>query len=234
MKTPDLDRFDALLLDMHGTFMFGHDRLGQDEDFHRTYRSLGGRRLRRDALQRAVRACCRDMSRRYADAAQRDRFPSVLGTLRSLPLTAGLPAAEITRIADVIGCHERGDVAPDYVTLLKALAARHRVGVVSNIWADKRHWLERFEARGILALFEVLVFSSDGPHVKPAPALFRRALDQLGLPAGRVLFVGDDPLRDIAGAAALGMSTLLVGDKRSPGIEADWTLPSLLALAPGC
>ena len=124
------------------------------------------------------------------------------------------------------------ELPPDHVALLKTLAAGHRLGVVSNIWADKRHWLGRFEACGILALFEVLVFSSDGPHVKPAPALFQRALDALGLNPGRVLFVGDDPLRDIAGAAALGMPTLLVGDKRAPGIGADWTLPSLLALAP--
>ena len=33
-----LDRFDVLLRDMNGTFVFGEDRLGPDEDFHSTYR----------------------------------------------------------------------------------------------------------------------------------------------------------------------------------------------------
>lgn len=36
-----IDRFSAVLLDMHGTFMFGHDRFGEGEDFHATYRGVG-------------------------------------------------------------------------------------------------------------------------------------------------------------------------------------------------
>ena len=37
-----LDRFAALLLDMNGTCMFGHDRFGPDQDYVATYRSHGG------------------------------------------------------------------------------------------------------------------------------------------------------------------------------------------------
>ena len=40
-----IDQFSVLLLDMNGTFMFGEDRFGEGEDFYRTYRALGGRRL---------------------------------------------------------------------------------------------------------------------------------------------------------------------------------------------
>jgi len=36
-----LDQFPVLLLDMNGTFMFGHDRFGPDEDYYATYRPLG-------------------------------------------------------------------------------------------------------------------------------------------------------------------------------------------------
>ena len=47
-----LDQFSVLLLDMNGTFMFGHDRFGPDEDYFATYASLGGRNLDRDSWAR--------------------------------------------------------------------------------------------------------------------------------------------------------------------------------------
>lgn len=52
-----LDKFPALLLDMNGTFMFGEDRFGAGEDFHATYRSVGGRRLSAAEVTRFIRAC---------------------------------------------------------------------------------------------------------------------------------------------------------------------------------
>jgi putative hydrolase of the HAD superfamily len=45
---------------------------------------------------------------------------------------------------------------------------------------------------------------------KPDPAIFRLALDALGVPAGRAIHVGDTPSADIAGAQAAGMRPVLV------------------------
>lgn len=45
---------------------------------------------------------------------------------------------------------------------------------------------------------------------KPDPAPFRAALDALGAEPARVVFVGDNPRKDVAGAAALGMTTIRV------------------------
>jgi putative hydrolase of the HAD superfamily len=42
---------------------------------------------------------------------------------------------------------------------------------------------------------------------KPHPAIFQRALDELGVAAERTLFVGDSLATDLGGAAALGMRT---------------------------
>lgn len=39
---PFLDNFSAILLDMNGTFMFGHDRFGPEEDYYATYCVMGG------------------------------------------------------------------------------------------------------------------------------------------------------------------------------------------------
>lgn len=43
---------------------------------------------------------------------------------------------------------------------------------------------------------------------KPDPAIFRRAADELSVIPEACLFVGDDPERDVLGAAAVGMRTV--------------------------
>ena len=47
-KAPNsiLSRFTVVLLDMNGTFMFGGDRFGPEQDFAATYHALGGRHHR--------------------------------------------------------------------------------------------------------------------------------------------------------------------------------------------
>src|SRR4051812_18328160 len=64
-----LHRHRAVLLDMNGTFMFGHDRLGLGEDFHATYRSLGGTGLSAGEVRKAVLSCCGSLAVHYDDPA---------------------------------------------------------------------------------------------------------------------------------------------------------------------
>jgi ribonucleotide monophosphatase NagD (HAD superfamily) len=55
---------------------------------------------------------------------------------------------------------------------------------------------------------------------KPGAAMFHAALEALGGPApGRTLMIGDSPEHDIAGAAALGIRTLLVTSGPQSGTE---------------
>jgi HAD superfamily hydrolase (TIGR01450 family) len=53
---------------------------------------------------------------------------------------------------------------------------------------------------------------------KPAPLLFEEGLRRLGAEPRRTVVIGDNPLTDAAGAAALGMPCLLVG--HAPGAVA--------------
>jgi putative hydrolase of the HAD superfamily len=63
----DVDRLlkpcSAILLDMCGTFMFGHDRFGPHEDYGRTYKVLGGTSLSDDAIRTSITACLVSMNR---------------------------------------------------------------------------------------------------------------------------------------------------------------------------
>jgi len=230
-KAFDPAAFEAVLFDLNGTFMFGHDRLGEDEDFHATWRAHGGVGLEPAEVHRAVMAVIRDLARRYADPAEYDRFPSVTDTLRSLPETRHLVPAEIERLAEVIACHEVGDVDELHAAALRRIASSHPIGVVSNIWSQKQRWLDCLRERGLLDLFATIVFSSDGPHIKPSPVIFEKACNALDIAPGRILFVGDDPLYDIAGASAIGMRNVLVGSAETDAIEPDWRMADIPSLA---
>jgi HAD superfamily hydrolase (TIGR01509 family) len=74
------------------------------------------------------------------------------------------------------------------------------VAVVSNIGWDMRPIFERF---GFDRLIDVFVLSYEHGVQKPDPALFRVALDALGMSGPQTVMVGDNPRAD-GGATALG------------------------------
>jgi putative hydrolase of the HAD superfamily len=99
-------------------------------------------------------------------------------------------------------------VAATTHALLETLRERGlRVGLVSNAF-DPPDLLHRDLAElGLAQLLDVAVFSSETGRRKPDPAIFRHALDAVGVAPADTLFVGDTLATDIAGAAALGMHT---------------------------
>ena len=82
-----------------------------------------------------------------------------------------------------------------------------RLGLVSN--AIDPPWLlhRDLEQLGVAERLDVALFSSEVGWRKPHPAMFERALGELGVEPGRALFVGDSLVNDVGGAAAVGMRT---------------------------
>ncbi|GAA2690453.1 MULTISPECIES: HAD family hydrolase [Actinosynnema] len=98
---------------------------------------------------------------------------------------------------------------PDALPVLTELRARGlRLGVLSNIGWDLRPALA---AAGVLELLDVVVLSCEHGMEKPDPALFAVARAEL---PGRVLYVGDDPVKDGAAVRA-GMPVYLLPHERS-------------------
>ncbi len=85
---------------------------------------------------------------------------------------------------------------------LERLASRFRLGIVSNFYGNLAAAVEE---TGIAGCFEVMTDSTVVGAEKPAPAIFRSALDSLGVAADSCIFVGDSLRRDRAGADAMGM-----------------------------
>ena len=97
-------------------------------------------------------------------------------------------------------------VFPDSVPLLRELRRRgYRLGSVTNRSLGGERFRAELRSAGMLELFDVLAVSSDDGWLKPHPALFRRALDALGVPPHQAVMVGDSLQADVIGAKALGM-----------------------------
>ena len=85
------------------------------------------------------------------------------------------------------------------------LAIQTRVAVVTNgSGAAQRMKLRRL---GLDQLVHAVFISGELGVAKPGPELFQHALRWSGQAAADCLFVGDDPVNDIAPAAALGLVT---------------------------
>jgi putative hydrolase of the HAD superfamily len=66
----------------------------------------------------------------------------------------------------------------------------------------------KIERLGLAPLVDtILVSGEEGMH-KPDVEIFRRAAERLGVVAESCAFVGDNPLTDIAGARAAGMTPI--------------------------
>jgi putative hydrolase of the HAD superfamily len=219
-----LDRFPVLLLDMNGTFMFGADRFGAGEDFHATYRSIGGSRLSPAEVTRFIRACYDGMSREYDDPECYGDFPS---------LTEGFqryvrpPESELPLLECVFTLHEVGFVPAWAAALLCRLASSHNLALVTNIWAPKDAWLAEFKRVGIGDVFRHTVFSSDFRCIKPSPRLYHEALRSIDALAREALFVGDSLRYDIEGAKRVGLATVWLTRQPHPHPSVDYVLSSL-------
>jgi FMN phosphatase YigB (HAD superfamily) len=63
-------------------------------------------------------------------------------------------------------------------------------------------------------IFEAVAISEEMGFKKPDPRAFHHALAQLRTAPAEAIFVGDDPVSDIAGAQAVGMIAVQVGGRR--------------------
>ena len=80
-----------------------------------------------------------------------------------------------------------------------------RLGIVSDF--DYRLTLV-LESLGIEELFDVVVLAGSVGATKPDPRLFKAALSTLSLSEQDAVYIGDDPARDLTGAAAAGLAGL--------------------------
>jgi HAD superfamily hydrolase (TIGR01509 family) len=143
-------------------------------------------------------------------ASDRERAAAYL---EALFLEAGVPAARMAEVRETLTRlhgerHLWSGVAADTPGALTRLrAAGLRLGVVSN--SDGRVE-EALEAAGLRRYLDVVVDSTLAGVEKPDPAIFRAALDALGVAPSEALYVGDLYDVDVIGANAAGIRAVLL------------------------
>jgi putative hydrolase of the HAD superfamily len=125
------------------------------------------------------------------------------------------------------------DAAPTLVALRERGLA---IGMLSNThWPRAFH--ERFlERDGLVDLIDARLYTSEMPFQKPHPSAFLAAARAVGLDdPGAAVFVGDRPWDDVAGAAGVGMRTVLRPNPLVPdagGVVPDAVITALPELLP--
>lgn len=137
------------------------------------------------------------------DAGRGDKL-SLFGTLKQL-----CPAAEMTppeMLADFFATRTDHMRVDDSVPALLAELHRRELpwGIVTNGGVEQ--W-DKLRALKLDIATTAIIVSSDFGPAKPDPTIFTAAAGKLGVAPEHILFVGDHPVADIAGAQSVGMMT---------------------------
>lgn len=190
-------RLDAVLFDLFGTIVAPYRR-------HEHHDALG-------EVATVLDVGFDELSARWEetwDDRTTGRIESIADNLRAI-----VPEAPASRIAEADRTYERftrQSLIPKAGALevLDWLAERDvATALVTNcapdvphVW-DRTQWASRFDAT---------VFSCLLGTKKPDPLMYRTALDALGVEADRAVFVGDGSDDELPGAAAVGLTPVLV------------------------
>lgn len=98
------------------------------------------------------------------------------------------------------------ETPPHHAPLLESLSERRRLALCSN-FTHAETALRLLDETGMRASLDVVVISETNGWRKPRPDIFRAVVGELGLPAERVLHIGDRLVADVLGASRIGMRT---------------------------
>ena len=131
-------------------------------------------------------------------ALARERFRRLLREIGAPERLAGrLGRTYLDRLS------QRGDRLPGCRAVLRALAPRYRLAVVTN--GIDRVQRSRLAASGLRGFFDAVVTSQGCGFAKPDPRIVEVALRALGVRPRQAVYVGDDPAVDGAAARAAGV-----------------------------
>jgi 2-haloacid dehalogenase len=128
---------------------------------------------------------------------------------------------------------------PDTVTALRELKSRFRLAIISNVDED----LFADTLPQLRVEFDQIITAQQAAAYKPSLKIFELALSRVGVPAHRVLHVGQSLYHDVLPAQALGLATVWVnrpsaragvGAVKAAQGRPDLKVSSLTELAAAC
>lgn len=132
------------------------------------------------------------------------------------------------------GPRYRSWLFPDVAeTLAELKALGLPMGLIANTHVPGWVMDRNFRGVDLLRYFAVRVYSGDEGVEKPDPRIFGLAAERAGLANGKLLYMGDRPEKDMAGARAAGWSSVLFRSAvASSDGAADYEIDSWRELVP--
>lgn len=104
---------------------------------------------------------------------------------------------------------------PDARATLQLLRDRgYRLGLLSNTWWAADWHNADLAAHGLDDLLDEVVYTSDLPHSKPHPWVFREVAGRLGVEPSSCVMIGDRMIDDVHGALRAGMRAVWKANDR--------------------
>lgn len=152
----------------------------------------------------------------YRFLTRRFRTHGREGLFQALCAAFALPPADVPRLVDIIRTHpprlRLPQLSRDVLVTLRARG--HRLAVLTNGLPSIQR--AKIAVLGLAPLVDAVIYAQEhAPDGKPARVCFAVTLRRLGVDAGRSVFVGDHPEKDIAGAAAAGICAIWLPGRRT-------------------
>jgi HAD superfamily hydrolase (TIGR01549 family) len=161
------------------------------------------------------------------DDARRERFRRVFAAL-GLTIDERTTDAVASAYRDgYMSARRAMDGAAELLAELRPLA---RVAIVTNNLLEEQQ--NKLEYCGLASLIDALVASEDVAVSKPDPAIFRIALERVGVLTEDAVMVGDSWQADIVGAHAAGIRAVWFNPHRLPRPAADFDVDEIDSLRP--
>ena len=114
--------------------------------------------------------------------------------------------------------------------LMSAVKQHARIGIVSNNLREEQE--EKLQICGLDVYVDALIVSEEAQVSKPDPAIFRMALDRLGVEASQSVMIGDSWTADVEGARAAGIRAIWFNPHGTPAPDPRIDVRELKNLAP--
>ena len=193
--------------------------------FTRKFLELAGEKLKQRTaadVQRARDAGLRFLEQDHLIQTVEAEIRNFFGyySIISEQLNLGLTEEERARIARDRACNMENYIPyPGIGEVLDTLSKTHQLGIISDTWPSIEPQLEHI---GVSQYLSFCTFSCYVGVFKPDKRIYLDALNKCGVPAEKTVFI-DDAVRNLDGAAALGITPILIAANPASDVETGYT-----------
>ncbi len=169
-------------------------------------RAEGLRYLARDHLVKTVEAEIQNFFNYYSIVSDQ--------------LDLGLSETTRDQIARDRACNMKNYIPyPGITEVLSILSKTHKLGIISDTWPSIEPQLDYI---GVSQYLSFTTFSCFVGVFKPDKRIYLDALNKCGVPAEETVFI-DDAVHNLDGAAALGITPILIAANPEADVETNYT-----------